>query len=111
MNELTSADYLRLPVLEFEPVSQPEQEDYKGFYSKYFKINEQWESRDNLQGKIVKEFKRLSPIITEYELNEQSSFLRSADQQDYEERMTFIKNLLNSEVYDMDKILNDNVYR
>jgi len=49
--------------------------------------------------------------VTNYELTECSSFLKSADQSDYKKRIDFINSLLDSEKWGNEKVLNDDVYR
>jgi hypothetical protein len=57
------------------------------------------------------EFLKLKSIMQKYDLINESTFHLAADQSDYKTRMRFIESLLDSEVWDIGIIINDDVYR
>jgi hypothetical protein len=88
-----------------------EREEFLELYNKHFKYDPEKDSRDALQAKLSLEFLKLRPIMQKYDLIDESTFHIAADQSDYKTRMRFIESLLDSEVWDIGIIINDDVYR
>lgn len=111
LDELKNADYLKIPEIPFKRLEQLPREEFITIYDTYFRYDREIETRDTLQQKITNEFIKLRPLMAKFDLIEDSTFYLAADQSDYKKRMAFIESLLNSEVWDMGVIINDDVYR
>jgi hypothetical protein len=89
LKELATSPDLVMPELAFDPLPQPEREEFHELYTKHFKYNPERESRDVLQARLALEFLKLRPVMAKYDLIDGSTFHLAADQSDYKQRMRF----------------------